>query len=125
MSVIRTSPPLIGFDFTIYQLFRYLRESAEVTQLVRSGAPRNIGLALVRLGVAMLSLGLWKRVAFMLELRARRKTFIDEGSFRVMTSFLFWFAHRGDAATDARSGRDRRHGGARRAISLNTIWEEV
>lgn len=79
MAVIRTSLSLIGFGFTIYQFFRYLRETAGASQLLRSEAPRNFGMALVILGVVMLSLGIWKHVAFMLELRAERKTFADQG----------------------------------------------
>jgi putative membrane protein len=79
MAVIRTSLSLIGFGFTIYQFFRYLRESAGAIQLLRSEAPRKFGMALVMLGVVMLSLGIWKHVAFMLELRAQRKTFVDQG----------------------------------------------
>src|SRR5262245_32166478 len=79
MSVIRTSLSLIGFGFTIYQFFRYLRETAGAPHLIRSEAPRNFGMALVALGVVMLSLGIWKHVAFMLELRAERKIFVDRG----------------------------------------------
>jgi len=79
MAVIRTSLSLIGFGFTIYQFFRYLRESAGAPQLLRSEAPRNFGMALVIFGVVMLSLGIWRHVAFMLELRADRKTFVDRG----------------------------------------------
>ena len=79
MAIIRTSLSLIGFGFTIYQFFRYLRESAGETQIVRGLAPRNFGVALVTLGVGMLFLGIWKHVAFMLELRAERKTFVDYG----------------------------------------------
>src|SRR5262245_52642968 len=77
MAVIRTSLSLIGFGFTIYQFFRYLRETAGAMQLLRSEAPRNFGLALVILGVVMLSLGIWRHVAFMLELRDERKIFVD------------------------------------------------
>ena len=79
MAVIRTSLSLIGFGFTIYQFFRYLRETAGAPQLLQSEAPRKFGMALVLLGVVMLSLGIWKHVAFMLELRAQRKTFVDQG----------------------------------------------
>jgi inner membrane protein YidH len=79
MAVIRTSLSLIGFGFTIYQFFRYLRETAGAPQLLRSEAPRNFGMALIILGVVMLSLGIWRHVAFMLELRADRKTFVDRG----------------------------------------------
>jgi putative membrane protein len=78
MAVIRTSLSLIGFGFTIYQFFRYLRESAGAPQLLRIEAPRNFGIALVILGVVMLSLGVWRHVAFMLELRAKRKTYAGQ-----------------------------------------------
>ena len=79
MAVIRTSLSLIGFGFTIYQFFRYLRETVGVMELLRSEAPRKFSMALVLLGVVMLSLGIWKHIAFMLELRAERKTFADRG----------------------------------------------
>ena len=79
MAVIRTSLSMIGFGFTIYQFFRYLRESVGATQLLRGEAPRKFGMALVILGVVMLSLGIWKHVAFMLELRAERKKFVVQG----------------------------------------------
>src|SRR5262245_3264679 len=79
MAVIRTSLSLIGFGFTIYQFFRYLRATAGEPQLLQSEAPRKFSMALVMLGVVMLSLGIWKHVAFMLELRAERKTFVDQG----------------------------------------------
>ena len=79
MAVIRTSLSLIGFGFTIYQFFRYLRETAGGPQLLQSEAPRKFSMALVMLGVVMLSLGIWKHVAFMLELRAQRKTFVVQG----------------------------------------------
>jgi putative membrane protein len=77
MAVIRTSLSLIGFGFTIYQFFRYLRETAGAPHLLRTEAPRKFGIALVALGVVMLSLGIWRHVAFMLELRAERKTYTD------------------------------------------------
>jgi inner membrane protein YidH len=79
MAVIRTSLSLIGFGFTIYQFFRYLRETAGSTQLLRGEAPHKFGMALVLLGVVMLSLGIWKHIAFMLELRAERKMFAEQG----------------------------------------------
>jgi len=78
MAIIRTSLSLIGFGFTIYQFFRYLLETAGATQLLRGEAPRKFGMALVLLGVVMLSLGIWKHVAFMLELRAERKMFVEQ-----------------------------------------------
>ena len=100
MAVIRTSLSLIGFGFTIYQFFRYLRETAGAMELLRSEAPRSFGLALVILGVVMLSLGIWRHVAFMLELRAERKTFANRElipgddrfpiSITLITATLLW-----------------------------------
>src|SRR5690349_6241160 len=78
-AVIRTSLSLIGFGLTTYQFFRYPRETVGALHLLRGEAPRNFGMALVLLGVVMLSLGVWKHIAFMLELRAERKTFVDRG----------------------------------------------
>jgi len=66
MSVIRTSVSLIGFGFTIFQVFQRLYD-AQI--LKRAQAPRNFGQALVFLGVAMLILGIVYHVKFMLELR--------------------------------------------------------
>ena len=51
MWVIRTSLSLIGFGFTLFQVFEKLHES----NVLKSGeAPRHFGLTLVVLGVAML-----------------------------------------------------------------------
>lgn len=70
MSVMRTALSLIGFGFTIYQVFRYLRESVGVDETgVRPEAARNFGVALVVVGVVLLVLGTIGHVRFMLELR--------------------------------------------------------
>jgi putative membrane protein len=100
MAVIRTSLSLIGFGFTIYQFFRYMLETAGAMRLLRGEAPRNFGLALVILGVLMLSLGIWRHVAFMLELRAERKTLANRElipgddrfpiSITLITATLLW-----------------------------------
>jgi putative membrane protein len=91
---------LIGFGFTVYQFFHYLRETAGSMPLLRSEAPRSFGLALAPLGVVMLSLGIWRRVAFILELRAERKAFVDREiipgfdrfpvSITLITATLLW-----------------------------------
>jgi putative membrane protein len=70
MSIVRTALSLIGFGFTIFQFFRYLRQSVGVDEtVVRAGAARNFGVALVSVGVLMLVLGIVGHVRFMLELR--------------------------------------------------------
>jgi putative membrane protein len=77
MSTVRTSLSLISFGFTIFQFLRRLKD----TQILESGtrAPRNFGLALVGLGVCLLTVGIAYHVAFMRELRLLRKRLKHEG----------------------------------------------
>ncbi|HVW24505.1 MAG TPA: DUF202 domain-containing protein [Polyangiaceae bacterium] len=77
MSTVRTALALISFGFTIFQFFQRLRE----TRLLESGtrAPRNFGLALIALGVSLLTVGIAYHVAFMRELRVLRDRLVHEG----------------------------------------------
>src|SRR5580765_6158107 len=76
MSVMRTSLSLIGFGFTIYQIF----QKAHDAQILKSSAaPRNFGEALVLLGIGMLVLGIGYHVAFMIELRKERERLKRDG----------------------------------------------
>lgn len=76
MSVIRTSLSLISFGFTIFQVFQKLRD----THLIENAAaPRNFGLALVILGIAMLVVGIVYEVVFMAALRSERRAMVAEG----------------------------------------------
>ena len=84
MSVIRTSLSLIGFGFTIFQVFQKLYE-AQI--LKRAQAPRNFGEALVFLGVAMLTLGIVYHVKFMLELRRQRQQMRADGLIHAEARF--------------------------------------
>ncbi len=77
MSVIRTSLSLISFGFTIYQVFGKLLDSPGVK--LEANAPRNFGVALVALGIAMLVLGMVYHVNYMRELRAERTAMMGEG----------------------------------------------
>jgi uncharacterized membrane protein YidH (DUF202 family) len=72
MSVIRTSLSLIGFGFTISQFFEKLKDSG----MLHGGAsaPRNFGVSLVALGIAMLVVGIIYHIRFMLGLRQIRDT---------------------------------------------------
>lgn len=54
MAWIRTSISLVGFGFTIYKFFQYLRESEEFVGAGRPYAARNLGLTLIALGVLAL-----------------------------------------------------------------------
>ena len=76
MSIIRTALSLIGFGFTIFQFFHYLRES--IDPAVRAQAARNFGLSLVLLGVLLLSFGIAGHIRFMLELRRDHTQLVDE-----------------------------------------------
>lgn len=53
MAWIRTALSMIGFGFTLYKFFQYLKES-EHLEAVRAYGPRNFGLALIGLGTAAL-----------------------------------------------------------------------
>ena len=84
MSVLRTSLSLIGFGFTIYQVF----EKAKDAKLIAAAhAPRNFGLALVALGIAMLVLGIVYHVRFMGELRRSRESMVAEGLIHGQSGF--------------------------------------
>jgi putative membrane protein len=74
--VIRTALSLIGFGFTIAQVFQKLRDQDIVT---KATAPRNFGLTLVGLGIVMLVLGIAYHVQFMLGLRRLRESMHAEG----------------------------------------------
>ncbi len=76
MAVIRTSLSLIGFGFTIFQVFQKLHEAQ---LLKRAQAPRNFGEALVLLGIAALVIGIVYHGRFMLALRRERRQLNADG----------------------------------------------
>jgi len=84
MSVIRTSLALISFGFTIYQFFQRLEEDKVVHQ---SRAPRNFGMALIWLGVGMITVGILYHVQFMLELRRQRAEMARDQLIHAQSSF--------------------------------------
>jgi len=78
MSSVRTALSLIGFGFTIAQLFSKLRQSG-MTKAVGADMPRNFGLALIILGVAVLIMGVLGHRKFERELNARGDTLYRDG----------------------------------------------
>ena len=76
MSVVRTSLSLISFGFTIYQVFEKAKDARLV---VESAAPRNLGTALLLLGIGMLVLGILYHLQFMRALRATRAEMTADG----------------------------------------------
>jgi putative membrane protein len=98
MSIIRTALSLIGFGFTIYQFFGRMLETPGVA--LNPHAPRNFGIALVGLGMVMLTLGIVYHVQYMRGLRAERDLMIKESlihgeshypiSLTLITAGLLW-----------------------------------
>ncbi|RZL86784.1 MAG: DUF202 domain-containing protein [Variovorax sp.] len=84
MSVIRTSLSLIGFGFTIFQVFQKLHD-AEV--LRSSEAARHFGVALVFLGIAMLISGIGYHLFFMYGLRKERQALKAQGLVHAESQF--------------------------------------
>jgi putative membrane protein len=84
MSVIRTSLSLIGFGFTIFQVFQ---KAYEAQVLKRANAPRHFGEALVILGIGMLVVGIGYHVTFMLGLRRLRADMKLEGMIHGESQF--------------------------------------
>ena len=85
MSVIRTALSLISFGFTIYQVFRGLKESGAFPG--REHAPRNFGVTLVGLGIVLLLLGIGYHAQFMQELRRTREAMVEEGLIHGQSHF--------------------------------------
>jgi putative membrane protein len=76
MAVIRTSLSLIGFGFTIFQVFQKLHDAGV---LKARGTARNFGETLVVLGIGMLLAGIGFHIAFMRALRGQRQEMKAEG----------------------------------------------
>jgi putative membrane protein len=84
MSVIRTSLSLISFGFTIYQVFEKLRDAGT---LAHAAAPRNFGVTLVALGIAMLVIGIVYHLQFMMGLRHEREEMRQAGLIHAQSKF--------------------------------------
>ena len=84
MSVMRTALSLIGFGFTIFQMFKKLYDA----QVLKSNlAPRRFGEALVWLGIGMLVLGIGYHLSFMRGLRIERQQLKAEGLIHADSHF--------------------------------------
>lgn len=84
MSVVRTSLSMISFGFTIYSFFGHLQQE---NVLRRTPAPRNFGMALIILGVSILTVGLAYHLAFMRQLRRERALLAQEGLIHAESGF--------------------------------------
>jgi putative membrane protein len=84
MSVMRTSLSLIGFGFTIYQLFQ---KAHEADILKSSLAPRRFGETLVVLGIGMLIVGIGYHISYMIGLRRERASLRADGLIHAESQF--------------------------------------
>ena len=75
MSVIRTSLSLIGFGFTVHEVFR---KAAEAGTISDAQSARVFGLSLLVLGILLLVGGIVRQVQFALELRRRRSALMGD-----------------------------------------------
>jgi putative membrane protein len=76
MSVMRTAISLIGFGFTIFQVFGRLRDLNVLAK--SSQAPRNFAVALVAIGIVMLGLGIVYHLQYMAALRNQRREMVEQ-----------------------------------------------
>jgi putative membrane protein len=84
MSVMRTSLSLIGFGFTIFQIF----EKAHQAQILKSSVePRRFGEALVVLGIGMLIVGIGYHISYMMGLRKEREMLKADGLIHAESQF--------------------------------------
>ena len=84
MSVMRTSLSLIGFGFTIFQIFQ---KAHEADILKSSMAPRRFGEALVVLGIGMLIVGIAFHISYMTGLRRERAMLRADGLIHAESQF--------------------------------------
>lgn len=78
MAVERTSLSLIGFGFTIFQFFHRLKTEF-LDGVLPAGAPRRFGVALIVIGVLLLTMGIGNYVRSMHRLRTRRARLLALG----------------------------------------------
>ena len=76
MAWIRTSISMIGFGFTIYKFFEYLREAEGFHSAIRAQAPRHLGLALIGLGTLTLFAAIYQHWRFLRKLGVTKKAYL-------------------------------------------------
>lgn len=75
MAIVRTALAMIGFGFTISQVFRQLAARHLLVGAETMG--RRIGVALLALGVLLLVMGIISHARFFLNLKRRRRHLLD------------------------------------------------
>ncbi|MBO9518610.1 MAG: DUF202 domain-containing protein [Porphyrobacter sp.] len=75
MAFIRTSLSLIGFGFTVHEVFK---KAIDAGAIHSAESARNFGLTLIVLGILLLVGGILRHLQFARELRARRHELIED-----------------------------------------------
>jgi putative membrane protein len=75
MAVVRTALSMIGFGFTINQVFRQLAAKHLLVGAETTG--RRIGAALLALGILLLAMGITSHLRFFRNLKHRRRHLLD------------------------------------------------
>ncbi|KRA83888.1 YidH family protein [Altererythrobacter sp. Root672] len=75
MAFIRTSLSLIGFGFTLNEVFK---RAIEAGAIHNAQSARNFGLTLIVLGILLLVGGILRHLQFSHELRARRRELVED-----------------------------------------------
>jgi uncharacterized membrane protein YidH (DUF202 family) len=85
MAIVRTSLSLIGFGFTINQVFRELAGRHVLAGGQTTG--RRLGLALLALGILFLLLGIISHAWFFRDLMRRRRWLLDQHLLHGITPY--------------------------------------
>lgn len=75
MAIVRTALSMIGFGFTINQVFQQLAAKGLLVGAQTMG--RRVGLALLALGIVLLIMGIISHLRFYVNLRRRRRHLLD------------------------------------------------
>jgi putative membrane protein len=73
MAWIRTSISMIGFGFSIFKFFEYLRQAEGFYSTVQAQAPRHLGLALIALGTIALVVAIYQYWHFLKRIGAAER----------------------------------------------------
>ena len=79
MAVMRTALALIGFGFMIFEFFHYVSGTLGEGEIFPASTARNLGFALVGLGLGVLGLGIVSHGAFLRRLRQQRDALASRG----------------------------------------------
>jgi putative membrane protein len=69
MALLTTGLSFISFGFTIYTFLLYVREADDANVGIKANGPKNMGLALISVGVFVLAAGSWQHWQFLKQLQ--------------------------------------------------------